>query len=86
MPTVEAFGYLFVVDAVDDAVIAYDTIEPIKDADMFDVLLAWNHPCCWQRSCCRAAILLELARCGACVWKKVKCSQIPRGRKCITFK
>jgi hypothetical protein len=30
MPTVEAFGYLFVVDAVDDVVIAYDNIEPIK--------------------------------------------------------
>jgi Reverse transcriptase (RNA-dependent DNA polymerase) len=91
MPTVEAFGYLFVVDAVDDVVKAFDNIEPIKYKDMFDVPLtfeqAWNHPCPWQCSCWRTAILLELAKMRRmCVWKKVKRSQIPHGRKCIKCK
>jgi hypothetical protein len=93
MPTSEVSGYSLVgessevsgslvVESVDDGVLAYDYIEPIKYKDMSDGPLtfeqAWNHPCLWQRQRRRAAILFELAKMrGMCVWKIVKWSVIP---------
>jgi Reverse transcriptase (RNA-dependent DNA polymerase) len=86
-----ASGHSLMVEKVDSIVHAFDNVKPIKYKDMFEVPLtfeqAWNHPCPWQRQRWRAAILLELAKMKRmCVWKKVKRSVIPRGRKCIKCK
>jgi Reverse transcriptase (RNA-dependent DNA polymerase) len=91
MPNSEVSGHSLVVESVDYGVLAYDNIKPIKYKDLFDVPLtfeqAWNHPCPWQHQRQRASILLELAKMRRmCVWKKVKRSVIPQGRKCIKNK
>jgi hypothetical protein len=88
MPGTKVSGYSLVADTVKTIVHAFDNVEPIKYTDMFEVPLtfdqAWNHPFPWQRQRWGAAILLELAMMQRmCVWKKVKRSTIPRGRKCI---
>jgi hypothetical protein len=85
MPGTAVFGHLLLVEKVDSIAHAFDNVEPIKYKDMFEVPLtfeqAWNHPCPWQHQHWRAAILLEPAKMKKmCVWKKVKCSVIPRGR------
>jgi Reverse transcriptase (RNA-dependent DNA polymerase) len=91
-PTFEVSGYSFVMGPkVFTKEAAYDNIKPIKYKDMFEVPLtfeqAWNHPCPWQHARWRAAILLELEKMRRmCLWKKVKRSIIPRGRKCIKCK
>jgi hypothetical protein len=87
MPSTKVSGYSLV-DMDKSIVHAFDNVEPIKYKDMFEGPLtfeqAWNHPCPWQHQRWRASILLELAKMQRmCVWKKVKCSTIPRGRKCI---
>jgi hypothetical protein len=91
MPGTMVAGHLLVAEMVASIVHAFDNVKPIKYKDMFDIPLtfeqAWNHPCLWQCQRWRAAILLELAKMKRmCVWKKVKRSIIPRGRKCIKCK
>jgi hypothetical protein len=48
---------------------------------------AWNHPCEIQRKMWREAIMAELTKMANYnVWRKVKRSTIPSGRKCVKCK
>jgi hypothetical protein len=71
--------------------IDYDKVDPIKYKDMFEppdaFQEAWEHQWQWQRAKWRLAIKLELMKMERMgVWKKVKKSIIPKGRRCVKHK
>jgi Reverse transcriptase (RNA-dependent DNA polymerase) len=69
----------------------YSKIDPTTDKDIFEnpksFEEAWNHPDSFQREKWREAILKEFAKMEHCkVWKKVKRTDIPQGRRCVKHK
>ena len=55
--------------------------KPVKFAD------AWDHPCPFQRALWREAITKEFTKMdNHKVWKKVKRSTIPQGKRCVKHK
>ena len=69
----------------------YKNIPESAYKDHFDVPNsfdeAWNHPDPWQRDKWRAAILKEFDKMNALkVWKKIKKSSMPKGRRTVKHK
>ena len=69
----------------------YSTVDPSKYKDIFENPKtfedAWDHPDPFQREKWREAILKEFAKMERCkVWRKVKRSDIPLGKRCVKHK
>ena len=69
----------------------YSKMDPSKYKDIFEnpktFEEAWDHPDPFQKGKWREAILKEFAKMERCkVWKKVKRSDIPQGRRCVKHK
>jgi hypothetical protein len=76
-------------DTISDA--SWSQIKPEEYKDRFDNPAkfdeAWDHPESHQRSLWRAAINKEFAKMERCkVWKKVKRTAVPTGRRCVKHK
>jgi hypothetical protein len=70
---------------------AYDKLSPSEYKHVFDLpgkfREAWDHPDPWQKEKWRTGIRAESAKMNKNkVWRKIKRSQMPPGRRCVKHK